>query len=946
MSDRDTLLSAELGPGADQTAKLVYNNRDEDIKVITDLEQEFRHCDRFEFSVAFITCGGLACILQYLDNNRDRVTGRILTTDYLNFSEPRALRTLLNFENIDVRMYTKGNFHTKGYLFHGPQGTTLIIGSSNLTQDALSVNKEWNVRIDSHGPSSALLSETQDEFLKMWAEAEPLTEEWIRNYEPRHIRAKIERDRELFIRHPSVITPNPMQEEALVNLTKIRNEGGEKALLVSATGTGKTYLSAFDVRNSKARKVLFLVHREQILDDARRSFIEILGSGIRTGKITGTQKDWDADFIFSTTQSMTKEDTLKRFAPDHFDYIICDEAHHSVSSHYKRIVDYFHPRFLLGMTATPERTDSGDVFALFDHRIAYEIRLQDALREEMLCPFHYYGISDIEVDGRPLDELSGFGMLTSDERVRHILEKADFYGYSGDRVKGLVFCRTKEEGREISSKMNLAGKKTCFICDETSLSEREVAVRRLEQEQRDDALDYIVTVDLFNEGVDIRSVNQIIMLRPTQSATVFIQQLGRGLRKLTRDNRTKEYLVVLDFIGNYQHNFLIPFALSGDRSMNKENLRKYLMRGRSVVPGCSTVDFDRVSEQRIYNAINATKSLGALMKDEYLNLFKMLGYCPDLRYLQRSSKIFPPVIIAKYGSLNDFRARLHLDHLVLSADEDSVLKYLSSMTVNGMRPFESLMLSEMLEHGCLDLEEFKEETERCFNIVADDTVIDSCLRIFDGSFATNRYKSGSLITITGSKVTFSSFFLGLLQNPGLFESLKDAAECGIMIFKEKYQKKYDGKFSLFERYSRKDVVRLLNWLAEGESSTVYGYRVKNGTCPIFVTYRKSEGISKSTMYEDRFVNPKTFSWFTRRNRIDGKEVRQILDPNTVSYLFVRKGDDDSSDFYYLGHVTPSSGSVMKSEIEDDNGVMRPIVKMQLELQTPVPDSLYSYLIGE
>ena len=736
-------------------------------------------------------------ILQYLDNNKT-TKGRIITTDYLNFSEPAALRTLLRLPNIETRIYAKDNFHTKGYLFHKESEESLIIGSSNITRDALSKNKEWNVFISSQNKECSILIQTQEEFEKMWEDSISLTKEWIDEYEPKHIRASIDRNKKIFEkRYTDILKPNRMQEEALINLSFLRNNGYNKALLVSATGTGKTYLSAFDVKNSGAKRVLFLVHREQILNDAKNSFVNILGSNIKTGKITGSSKDWDADFIFSTTQSMSKPETMKHFDPYYFDYIICDEAHHSISPHYRRIVDYFKPKFLLGMTATPERMDNGDIFQLFDHNIAYEIRLQDALKQEMLCPFHYYGITDIEIDGKLLDEESSFNMLTSDERIKHIIEKADFYGYSGNRVKGLIFCRNKAEGKEISNKLNKNGLRTEFICDKTDQSDREIAVSRLEQNDNDGALDYLVTVDIFNEGVDIKSVNQLILLRPTQSSTIFIQQLGRGLRKNTRDNETKEYLVVIDFIGNYKNNYLIPMALSGDSSMNKENLRRILMSGNNLIAGCSTVDFDRISEERIYSSINSTTDLTQLMKNEYKNMVKMLGFCPDLRYLLKTSKIDPVSLIKSYDNLNNFKTKLKLEHYNFNSEEENTLTFISKTFVNGIRPHESYILESLIENGSIGIDSVKYSLSNLYDVNFDDDTQQSCINVLNGSFSDKL--NNSLIDVDDDVIKCSSFFETVLKNDNLKQSILDALECGIEVFQMRYKERYDGHFSFFQR---------------------------------------------------------------------------------------------------------------------------------------------------
>ena len=286
--------------------------------------------------------------------------------------------------------------------------------------------------------------------------------------------------------------------------------------------------------------------------------------------------------------------------PNDFDCIILDEAHHSSADSYQKIMRYFKPKLWLGMTATPDKRDDNEagrnIYEIFHYQIAYEIRLQQAMEENMLCPFHYFGISDISVvEDKTVKagKLStrDFNQLVCDERVKHIIEQAEYYGYSGERVKGLVFCSRIEESKELSHKFNEAGYRTISLNGDASEEERAEAFERLAMDENDAAgdrqpLDYIFSVEILNEGVDIVEVNQVIMLRPTESPIVFIQQLGRGLRKA----EGKEYVVILDFIGNYTNNFMIPVALSGDRTYNADTIRRYVISGNSTIPGASTID--------------------------------------------------------------------------------------------------------------------------------------------------------------------------------------------------------------------------------------------------------------------------------------------------------------------------------------------------------------------
>ena len=504
------------------------------------------------------------------------------------------MKKLLEFNNIEVKLYNKENFHTKGYIFKFNDYYKVIIGSSNLTQSALTKNKEWNLKISSLD-EGMLTNNVISEFKTLWNDADILTLDWINTYEDIY-KKQLEYTRKTSV--PSIkqykLKPNKMQVEAINNLNKLRENGINKALLISATGTGKTYLSAFELRNYNPKKALFVVHREQIAKQALKSYKNVFGDEKTLGLLSGNHKDFNKDIIFSTVQTLSKDDILYKFKKNEFDYIVIDEVHKAGAFTYQKIVNYFTPKFLLGMTATPERCDDFDIFKMFNYNIAYEIRLKQALEEDLLCPFHYFAVSDFTVDGIEITDKTNFKYLVAEERVNHIIDKINFYGYCGERVKGLIFCSCKEETYELSNIFNKRGYNTLALTGDNSQEERENAIKRLEQEDKENALDYIFTVDIFNEGVDIPSVNQVIMLRPTKSSIIFIQQLGRGLRKY----KGKEYVVIIDFVANYDKNFLIPIALSGDKTYNKDNLRKYVLEGSRIIPGCSTLNFDEISKKK------------------------------------------------------------------------------------------------------------------------------------------------------------------------------------------------------------------------------------------------------------------------------------------------------------------------------------------------------------
>lgn len=464
--------------------KLIINDYTKGDKVLNEIITNLNKCDEFYISVAFITYSGLVPLLETLKNlNNKGIKGKIITTDYLNFSEPKAMKKLLEFDNIEVKLYSKENFHTKGYIFKYDYYYKVIVGSSNLTQNALTKNKEWNLKISSLD-EGMLTSNVISEFKTLWNDADSLTLDWINTYEDIY-KKQLEYTRKTSV--PSIkqykLRPNKMQVEAINNLNKLRENGIHKALLISATGTGKTYLSAFELRNYNPKKALFVVHREQIAKQALESYKNVFGDSKSLGLLSGNHKEINNDIIFSTIQTLSKNDILTSFKKDEFDYIVIDEVHKAGALTYQKIVNYFTPDFLLGMTATPERSDDFDIFKMFNYNIAYEIRLRQALEEDLLCPFHYFAVSDFTIDDKEIDDKTNFRYLIAETRVNHIINKINFYGYCGNRVKGLIFCSSKEESYELSNIFNERGYHTLALTGDDSQEQREDAIKRLEQEE-------------------------------------------------------------------------------------------------------------------------------------------------------------------------------------------------------------------------------------------------------------------------------------------------------------------------------------------------------------------------------------------------------------------------------------------------------------------------------
>lgn len=920
---------------------LLINDYRRGEKVLTTIQNELLTSDEFMMTVAFVTEGGLSILanqlLHCIENN---IRGRIITSSYLFFNNPRVFRKLLTFPNLEVRIHENKPLHSKGYIFQHQGYSNLIIGSSNLTQGALTTNNEWNIKLSSL-EDGKILKDSHDEFDYLWKNSQPLTESWIIDYEKKYIiQQAIQEQVESLNKTNDEIRPNKMQTEALENIRNLRAEGANKALLISATGTGKTYLAAFDVKAAKPKRALFIIHREQVARDAMNTFETIIKD--RTmGLYTGNNKDDTCDYLFTTIQTISKVQTMKEFKKDEFDYIVIDEAHRSGADTYLKVMDYFTPKFMLGMTATPERSDKLNIFELFDYNIAYEIRLQKALEENMLVPFHYFGITDLKIDGEIINDHSQFNQLISDERIEHILKYTKYYGHCGSKLKGLMFCSKNDEAAEISQKLNQKGLRTIALSGHNTQEERENAIERLVDENGD--IDYILTVDIFNEGIDIPEINQIVMLRSTESSIVFIQQLGRGLRL----SQNKDYVVVIDFIGNYSNNYMIPMALSGNRSFSKDEIKKYLIEGKSTIPGSSSVEFDKTALSQIYKTIDNTNFAATKhLRLEYNNLKYRLGRIPTLEEFITERSIDPQLFIksSNFGNYHRFLTKIDPDYRgVLTDYENGIVTMLSKEISTGKRDTELRVLEKILNRGFVEDMEIK---RICKNAAEYHSTINMLELGFVKSDMFIKYGGKPIITKKEKSWIFNEEIVNSSNMGTVMFHLRGIVEMGLTNFKEKYSNRQkESGMVLYERYTRKDMCWLFNW-EKDSSAAVYGYMVKNNTIPIFVTYHKNEKIEASIRYDDKFIDENTFSWMSRNNvRIDGSEIEAIKNAksnNTIISLFVKKEDAEQGQFFYLGEMEPID--IKETTILAKNKEL-PIVNVVFKMKNSVRHDIYSYITG-
>ena len=941
---------------------LVLNNEHEN--VLKAIKSELKTATSFSFSVAFVSPAGLALLKQaFIEFDG---VGEIVTSDYLGFNSPSAFLELLALQEIgiNVRIHDSGAFHPKGYVFRHPDGVTAILGSSNLTEAALVKNHEWNIRV-----SAATESDLAEQFLNLLdgevERSNPLNDEWIESYAQGwkppapssksngalggvpgvSVRAAPEAPS-----LPAVpeIVPNAMQQAALGEIAALRAKGERRGLVISATGTGKTILAALDVRAADPGRVLFVAHREQILDRAMDEFARVLGAPKSDfGKFVGSTRQGDRRYVFSTVQTLSRPGVLESFDVDAFDYVLIDEVHCAAAESYQRVISHFTPSFLLGLTATPERTDGTSVFELFDFNVPYEIRLGAALEQDMLAPFHYYGIADITFDdGTTTTDATPLFRLLSTDRVDHLIRTLTRYGQAGVPPRGLIFCSRTEEAQQLSANLNereIRGRRlrTVALMGSDSIEERELQVRRLEAGE----LDYILTVDIFNEGVDIPSVNQVVMLRQTQSAIVFVQQLGRGLRKA----EGKDYVVVIDFIGNYANNYLIPIALFGDDSLNRESIRRSLIAAeeRGALAGLSSVQFDRIAHQRVLSSLQ-TAQLDSLpnLKVAIETIRNRLGRMPLLGDFLRFESVDPVILATKLGSYPELIRKLFKVEHGLSERELAYLAMLSGEVLTAKRLHESVLLRELLVRGSLTFDAAVDVFAQAGLPALEEAAATSALALsleWNTQQERTRYANAAPVIREGNVIHLAPEFAQSYGASAVFrECVDDVLATVQRLVVDRYS--IHEPFTRGVQYSRKDASRILNWTSN-MSSTIYGYRrdEPTATCPIFVTLHKTDDVTASTAYEDTLLDHGTLLWYTRSRRtLATPEVKSIIENQVDLHVFVKKDDAEGAGHYYLGRATAHDAE----QTTMASGEPLPVVRMLLKFEQPIDPGVYNYFHPE
>lgn len=914
-------------------------NNDDQSKIWFTLRQELMSCTSFTWAVAFISENMLVPFkLVMSELAKKGVNGTLITGTYLGFNSPKVFKELVKIPNLEVRLSEEAGFHAKGYIFNHEDYQTILIGSANFTRSALLKNCEWGLKVTSH-ENGQLVAEVNDQIENNLSNSLILTSSWIKEYEQNW--QPVKKAAYLPLGKAKKILPNQMQKAALANLNALVKEQAKKALVVSATGTGKTYLGAFAVKEYKPKKFLYLVHREQIAKKALENFYRVIGGKKSDyGLLTGNKHDFDKKYLFGTVQTVSQEQILEQLDPEEFDYILIDEAHRVAAPTYQKILNHFAPKFLLGMTATPERMDKQNIYEIFDYHLAYEIRLKDALNDQMLTPFHYVGVEDYTVGNHVISETSKLKDLVARKRVEYVLKQLDYYGYCGEKAKGLVFCSRQEEARELAKLFSQTGHPSRALTNEDSQKQRIEVTHQLENGE----LEYIFTVDLFNEGIDIPSLNQIVMLRNTQSSIVFIQQLGRGLRKFPG----KDYVTVIDFLGNYKNNYLIPIALNGDKSRDKDQAVRESKLPQVI--DVSTINFTEIASQRILVSLEKIK-LDSMreLRQSYKDLKEKIGRVPLLYDFYQYGTTAPTVFaknhaLAHYG---DFLKKMG-EEVNLGNYQNAALSFVTKELLFGKRPHELLLLESCLDKN-ISRADFTKllKSKNCY--ISED-VLNSVEKILSLNFfdvkqgkttKKEQYGSYPLIEKENGEYRLSSQLLQALNDNHQFKMLfEDVLKTGLALARE-YNSQ--AQFTLYKQYDRKDVCRLLNW-PKDVSAPMYGYRVGEKETPIFITYQKDSEKKRNARYQNTLENGHSLRWYTRTPRhLDSDEVKRLLhNKNMKLHLFVKRSDAAGKEFYYLGTAEIQKDSVKEEKI----GLKQKCaVGMNLVLNHPLKQSIYNLLFS-
>lgn len=931
------------------------------------LKSSLSDCVSFSFSVSFIKRAGLDLFYDdLLAALKGGAKGRILTSTYQNFTDCHSLNRFLRLQeefpnqfecHLEDFSFGQDGFHTKGYLFERKDGThEVIIGSSNITRFALLYNKEWDIAVLSD-PRDPFLLQVQSEFDDLYQKTFPLSKSLIDSYSQRLQYAVVSWDMdEANSSSLATLRPNLMQSKALRELRRQRSMGHERALVIAATGSGKTFLAAFDAKNFDAKRLLFVVHKDAILTSAQKTFESVFKTTRSYGLYTGETGDGgiDADFVFATTSMLHLH--LREFDPKAFDYIVIDEVHHSAAKTYQDILHYFHPEFLLGLTATPERMDGKSIYDLFQNNVPFDLRLREAIENNLVVPFHYFGIKDSllnyseEAVKNKIGEIAK--SMCSEENCAFIDGQIKSHRRRDEKLRCVGFCSTRFEAQNLADIFAKKGYSTAYLDGSNTTAERLGVFHRLESE--DDPLNLVFAIDILNEGVDIPSINTVLFLRPTESSTIFIQQLGRGLRKYPG----KPYLTVLDFIANsYQRSCQIAAALgslSRSGTVDQTSLADGVRTSFASLdlPGVE-IHFDEESQEEILNSIEKTNfnRLDRLCADykKFKDCLLKQGAIHESDYVKPTCYLDAAFGVdflrfAKYPDCYaDFLVKAD-PHCAPAFSEESlnVLRFLNFF-LPLVRSEEFEILSLLLE-GAKTEDQLKEELSQ--NNFFSPERFRHAIAVLSGNAVVNTTGNKRLIQFEDGKYSLAFS----IANPSFEEYLRDVLDYGLSRFQSDYssdieKENADGRpifLHPFGSYTQPtSFLGLCVYSSDGKANLMpmSGIHYTQKGLALYITLNKDLQKEERLKYKDKFLSPSLLQWEsstgTTLNNGKGKRLLQT----EKAMIFVRKTKKNwgrMSPFVYIGM------GKLENPRESDNPAKT--LLFDIILENPIPNA-YRYDLG-